>query len=196
MKTALPIALLSLTLGLAAGCAAPKPASKADLQAAPHTAITTEGLEPYTCGTVQRLHTFQGLFLASQPQAADFEQAKAGGVKTVVDLRKPTEDRGFDERTVVTTLGLRYVALPWNGADELTDAVFDAARSTFQEVQRPALVHCSSGNRVGPLWIAYRVLDQGADLEAAVAEARTIGMKTPEYETKARDYVARRRGQG
>lgn len=191
MKHVLSIALLSLTLG----CAGSRAAPEAKPTAEKHTAITTEALEPYTCGTVQRLHTIQGLFLASQPQAADFEQAKAGGVKTVVDLRKPSEDRGFDERSVVATLGLGYVAIPWNGADELTDAVFDQARAMFRDVQRPALIHCSSGNRIGPLWIAWRTLDQGTDLEAAVAEARTIGMKTADYEAKARDYVARQRAQ-
>lgn len=192
MKHVLSIALLSLSLGLPAACSGPHAAPSGEK----HTAITTEGLEPYTCGTVQRLHTFQGLFLASQPQAADFEQAKAGGVKSVVDLRKPSEDRGFDERSVVTALGLNYVAIPWNGAEELSDAVFDEARAMFRDVQRPALIHCSSGNRIGPLWIAWRTLDQGTDLEAAVAEARTIGMKTAEYEAKARDYVARKRAQG
>jgi len=35
-------------------------------------------------------------------------------------------------------------------------------------------------------------LDEGVALEAAVTEAKTIGLKTPEFETKARDYVARK----
>ena len=34
-------------------------------------------------------------------------------------------------------------------------------------------------------------LDGGLTLDEAAAEARTIGLKTAEYEAKARDYVAR-----
>jgi hypothetical protein len=52
-------------------------------------------------------------------------------------------------------------------------------------------LHCASANRVGAVWIPFRVLDQGIELEAAVAGAKAIGLETPEYEAKARDYVER-----
>jgi uncharacterized protein (TIGR01244 family) len=157
-----------------------------------HRAITTETLEPYTCGSVQRLHTLGGVFLASQPSADDFEQAKLGGVKTVINLRHPKEQTEFDERMVVEGLGLTYVSLPWSGHEELTDAIFDRSRELLKSAQRPILLHCASANRVGAVWLPHRVLDGGISIDAALAEARTIGLRTPEFEVKARDYIARR----
>jgi len=176
--------LAVLTLIVLAGCASSPPDTH-------HAAITTDQLEPYQCGTVQRLHTYKGVFLASQPAAADFEQAKLGGVKTVINLRHAEEIRDFDEAKVVTDLGLAYHNVPWNGPGELGDAQFDRVRELLRTAERPILLHCSSGNRVGPMWLAYRALDDGATVEQATREAKTVGMKSPDFEAKALDYVAR-----
>lgn len=156
-----------------------------------HTAITTEKLEPYQCGTVQRLHTYKGVFLASQPAVADFEQAKRGGVKTVINLRHASEIKDFDEQKVVTDLGLKYHNPAWDGPAELTDAKFDEVRNLLRTAERPILLHCSSANRVGAIWIAYRALDEGASLDDAVAEGKVVGIKSPDYERIAKDYVTR-----
>ncbi len=159
-----------------------------------HTAITTEGLEPYECGTITRLHTYQGVFLASKPQPADIEQAKKGGVKTVVNMMHPGEQAGFDERAFVTDLGLAYHNPAWNGADELSDATIDANLALIRGAERPMLVHCSSANRVGAIWYAYRAIDGGLSDADALAEARIVGLKSPDYERIIREYIARHRG--
>lgn len=167
----------------------------AGMAEAEHKAITTEKLEPYECGTITRLHTMGGVFLASQPNPSDFDQAQKGGVKSVINLRHHSENTEFDEPAVVADLGLNYYNLPWNGPDELTDEIFDRSRELLKTAERPILLHCSSANRVGTVWIPYRVLDQGADLETAVEEAKVIGLKSPDYEAKARDYVERHQGE-
>jgi hypothetical protein len=53
------------------------------------------------------------------------------------------------------------------------------------------LVHCFSAGRVGATWLAHRVLDDGLTVEAAVAEAKTIGLKKEDFIAKATDYVRR-----
>jgi uncharacterized protein (TIGR01244 family) len=179
-----PFPLLVL-LALVPACAAKPPAEPT------HRAITTETLEPYSCGSITRLHTLGGVYLASQPSADDLAQAKAGGIKTVINLRPASEQPDMDEPAIATGLGLTYVHLPWNGAEQLTDEVFARTRELLSSAERPILLHCASANRVGAVWIPWRVLDGGVELEAAVAEAKTIGLKTAEYEAKARDYVAR-----
>ena len=183
--------VLSLTLGLLttlSGCSATdEPAETAD-----YPAITTERLEPYECGTITRLHTLEGVFLASQPKPEDFEQAKNGGVRTVINLRHDQEIKEFDEQQVVTDLGLNYIALPWNGPDELTDSVFNQARELLNTAERPILLHCGSANRVGAVWLPWRALDGGLSYDEALAEAKTVGLKSPAYEEKARDYIKRR----
>lgn len=156
-----------------------------------HRAVTTDKLEPYTCGSVARLHTYQGIFLASQPAAEDFEQAKKGGIKTVINLRHPEENKKFNEMQVVLGQGLKYENPAWNGPEELTDAKFDEVRQLLNTAQRPILLHCASANRVGAHWLTYRVLDGGLSVEDALAEAKVVGLKSPDYEAKARDYIKR-----
>ncbi len=155
-----------------------------------HTAITTQGLEPYQCGSIQRLHTMQGVFLASQPSAEDLAQAKMGGVRTVINMRHDKELK-FDERNVVEGLELGYQNPAWNGPDELTDEIFAQYRTLLDQAERPILLHCGSGNRVGAVWLPWRVLNGGATVEEALAEAKTIGMRSPDYERLALDYIRR-----
>jgi len=164
---------------------------KAD--SAEHTAITTSKLEPYECGEITRLHTYNGVFLASQPTVTDFEQAKKGGVKTVINLRHASEIKDFDEKAVVEGLGLTYISIPWNGVDELTDQRLDEMRQALKTAERPILLHCSSANRVGAAWLAYRVLDEGLGVEAAREEARVVGLVSPAYEARTLDYIQERR---
>jgi len=169
----------------AAATPAPQPAPAA------HFAITTDALEPYECGTITTLHTLGGVFLASQPKPEDFAQAKKGGVKTVINLRHAAEITDFDEKQIVEAQGLTYINLPWNGPEELTDAIVDQSRALLKTAERPILLHCSSANRVGAVWIPYRVLDGGLSWDAALAEAKTVGLKSPDFEAKANDYIAR-----
>lgn len=160
----------------------------------PHGAFFSDALEPYECGTVARLHTQGGIFLASQPQPDDFAQAKMGGVKTVIDMRHAAEVKEFDERTVVTGLGLAYLNPAWNGPDELTDAILDRTREMLRTAERPLLIHCSSANRVGAVWYAWRALDDGVTIEQALSDAKTVGLKSPDYERIVRAYIERNRG--
>jgi protein tyrosine phosphatase (PTP) superfamily phosphohydrolase (DUF442 family) len=69
--------------------------------------------------------------------------------------------------------------------------VFVEARKQLKAAERPILLHCGSANRVGAVWLPYRVLDAGLAWDAALAEAKTIGLRTPALEAKAMDYVQR-----
>jgi uncharacterized protein (TIGR01244 family) len=152
--------------------------------------MAAEHLEPYTCGSIERLHTVGGVFLASQPGAKDFEQAASSGIKTVLDLRKPGELTTFDERATVEGLGMAYVNVPFSRPEELTDDVLDRAREVLSDPERkPILVHCASANRVGAVWLAHRVLDDGLAYEAALAEAKRVGLKAPPLEQRAKEYI-------
>jgi len=154
--------------------------------------MAAESLEPYECGEVTRLHTFEGVFLASQPGEADFEQASMGGIRTVINLRHDFEMPDMNEQAIVEGLGLNYVHVPWNGPDELTDEVLDSLRMQLNQAERPILMHCASANRVGAVWLAYRMLEGGVSADEAKAEAKVVGLKSPAYEAKTLDYVARR----
>ncbi len=159
---------------------------------APKTAPMVEGkLEPFECGEITSLYTMNGVFLASQPAEEDFRHAKEAGIKTIVNLRKAGELKEFDQDALMAELGFEYHHHGYRAPDELTDELFDTVRGYLNDQSKiPMLIHCSSGNRVGALWAAHRVLDHKIDLEDAVKEAKTIGMKLPGYETRLREYVA------
>jgi hypothetical protein len=54
-------------------------------------------------------------------------------------------------------------------------------------------MHCHSGNRVGAIWLAWRVLDGGLAWDKALDEAHEVGLKTPAFETRVKDYVERQK---
>lgn len=150
-------------------------------------------LEPAKCGSVKQLHAFDDIYLAGQPSEADFAEFKKRGVKAVLNLRTK-EEMDFDEAKAVKGLGLEYHHVPIAGPDALTDENFDKLRKLLNEKQqRPLLLHCASANRVGAVWLAHRVLDGGQTYEDALAEAKTVGLKSPQMEAKAKGYIAKQK---
>lgn len=147
-------------------------------------------LEPYSCGSVQRVHAFDEIYLASQPAADDFKLAKERGVRTVLNLRMPDELKDFDEPALVRELGMEYVSLPFQSPDSLTPKLLDSGRALLRDASRhPLLVHCHSANRVGAIWLAYRVMDGGLDYASALAEAKEVGLKSAPLEEKVKQYL-------
>ena len=144
-----------------------------------------------SCFQANVIHEFGGVFLAGQPTPEGFAEAQKAGVRTVVNLRAANE-LDWDEKATVVELGMQYVHVPVASADALTDDVFQQMRQLLKDkTKRPMLVHCFSAGRVGATWLAHRVLDDGLTVEAAVAEAKTIGLKKEDFIAKATDYVRR-----
>src|SRR5690606_4186192 len=57
----------------------------------------------------------------------------------------------FDEASAVHAAGLRYSNLPLAGASDLTRENVLAFDTLLAGAERPLLVHCASGNRVGAM---------------------------------------------
>jgi uncharacterized protein (TIGR01244 family) len=205
-RASISIAVASVTI-FACGCredpagssqppSSPAQAPESSGPAAPPPKVAApaaDRLAPTSCGAIARLHAFGDIWLASQPSPDDFEHAKKAGIRTVINQRPESEIKDFDERAVVTSLGLRYENPGWNGPKQFTDEIIEETLDLLRSVERPVMMHCASANRSGAIWIVYRVLDGGLDVDAAVAEAKTVGLRTPEYERIARDYVERHR---
>lgn len=149
-------------------------------------------LRPGRLGSTYKIHAFGDILLAGQPTLNDLNAAKAAGIKTVINLRLPQEMR-FDEAAAVRDLGMAYHNFPISGPETLTDKVFEDIRKLLNDKKkRGVLVHCASANRVGAVWLPYRVLDGGMSYEKALAEARQIGLRTPQYEPKAAAYIKKK----
>jgi uncharacterized protein (TIGR01244 family) len=123
------------------------------------------------------------LYTGGQPTAEQLQQAATAGITTVIDLRQPTEDRGFDETATAASLGLHYVRIPVGGAAGLTPAKVQALQAALAQANGPVLLHCASGNRVGAL-LALMKAQQGASTEQALQFGREAGMTSLEAQTR------------
>lgn len=129
-------------------------------------------------------HSAEGLYTAGQPTAEHLQQAAAAGITTIIDLRQPGEDRGFDETAATAALGLHYIRIPVAGAAGLTPGNVQALQIALAQANGPVLLHCASGNRVGAL-LALMKAQQGMPVEAALQLGRDAGMTSLEGPTRA-----------
>ncbi len=120
-----------------------------------------------------------------QPDAEVLSLARDAGFTTVVDLRTESEDRGIDEMSAVTALGMHYVSLPVSGADDVSFENAQALDEILANSDGPVLLHCASGNRVGALF-ALREKLAGATNEEALAAGKVAGLTRLEGAVKER----------
>lgn len=128
-----------------------------------------------------------GLHSGGQPTPADLAHLRDIGVRSVINLRAPAEDIGYDEAAEAARLGIAYDTLPISGGEDLTDdavarfgALLDAGRA-----RGDVLVHCASGNRVGAL-AALHAATNGATPADALALGRAAGLAALEPAIAAR----------
>jgi uncharacterized protein (TIGR01244 family) len=119
-----------------------------------------------------------GLHTGGQPTEAELGEFARQGVKTVIDLRGADEDRGYDEAAAAQRLGLRYEALPINGAGDLTAANAARLKQLLESGGNNVLLHCASGNRVGALLALMAQQQEGASREQALELGKAAGMKS------------------
>ena len=150
----------------------------------------TLAIESAELGQTLNVHRLGNLFLAGQFSEADLVQIREAGIQRVITLRTDGEI-DWDEQSAVEAAGIEFVAIPFRSPESLTDEVFDQIRAVLSQSDKSTLFHCGSANRVGGTWLPWRVLDQGVDLEVALAEARKIGLRTAFIEEKAIDYIER-----
>jgi protein tyrosine phosphatase (PTP) superfamily phosphohydrolase (DUF442 family) len=130
-----------------------------------------------------------GVLTAGQPSAAQLSQLALSGVKTVIDLRSPSEHREFDEPATVRDAGLNYRNIPVTPTT-LSEREFDEVRTLLRdENARPVLVHCGSANRVGALLIPYLMLDERRSRDDALRIARDVGLRSDDLARAALSYV-------
>jgi len=133
-------------------------------------------------------------FLLTQPDAGQLAGLKAAGVAVVINFRKPAEHPEYNEQSAAAETGLSYCNLAYFGAAEITDELLDSSRAAIKAADEKgdtAALHCRTGNRIGPGWAAYRVLDKSIPIEQAISEAKAMRMLDPLMESKTRDYIRR-----
>ena len=142
-------------------------------------------------GNTKNVHVLNNLYFAGQFQKDELETFKNKKITRVITLRTDQEI-DWDEQAAVEAADIEFIKIPFLAPESLTDEVFDQCRECLKDNSKTTLLHCGSANRVGGVWLPYRVLDEGVELETALKEARQIGLKAPFIEEKALDYIKRK----
>src|ERR1051325_11161856 len=126
-----------------------------------------------------------------QPKDSAYSKLAAEGFRAVLNLR--TESEGADlkhEQEEIEKAGLRYISIPFVSTEPKDDKVDQFIKAVKDNNNQPILIHCGSANRVGALWMIYRVVDQGWTEEKALDEAIRIGLTSQVLKTFAHEYIA------
>lgn len=127
------------------------------------------------------------VFFAGQPQESAWQRFADEGVAVVINLRNPSELESLDhdEAGAVTSLGMRYVNIPFS-SDTFSAADVDQLAAVLAETSEPVLIHCGSSNRVGGMWAAYLARERGLDLDVALERGKAAGMRSDSVMEAAR----------
>jgi uncharacterized protein (TIGR01244 family) len=137
-------------------------------------------------------HPQYQIYTAGQPTDEGFRQLATMGIKTVINVL-PEKECIPGETQIVTANGMKYITVPFNLNGFNKETILRFAQ-ILDQVEKPVLIHCSTGNHVGGMWFAYRVIAEKAPLWLALKEARQIGMK-PQLEDSLFDWVVKQSGQ-
>ena len=119
------------------------------------------------------------ILTAGQPNNNGYAQLQAMGVATVINVL-PEKECDPGEESMVIVNNMVYFKLPFDPENLQFESVQEFEK-LVKYVEKPLLIHCSTGNHVGGLWLSYRVLIEKASILTALQEARIIGMQ-PEME--------------
>ena len=112
-------------------------------------------------------------FIGPQPTEQDLQAAKQQGIKTVIDLRLPSEI-ATSNATLTTGQGLDYVNIPVNKEALSVDQVSELERALHDHAG-PFLLHCATGARAALLLSVSRARQRGWTSAQALDEAQRMG---------------------
>lgn len=121
--------------------------------------------QPVAATTLKNFHQLDAkVYRSAQPDAAGFAELKQRGIGTVLNLR----DNNSDDAETGSGLDLQRVEME---ADDITVPQLIVALRIIQQARGPVLIHCWHGSdRTGAVSAAYRIVVQGWEKEAAIAE--------------------------
>jgi uncharacterized protein (TIGR01244 family) len=114
-----------------------------------------------------------GIFIGPQPTGQDLNEARQQGVRTVIDMRMPSET-AIPNADLVRKNGLAYVNIPVNKA-ALSERQVDEISAALRQNEGPFLVHCATGARAALLLALSRAKQHGWTAERTFSEAEAMG---------------------
>ncbi|MEQ8465372.1 beta-lactamase hydrolase domain-containing protein [Coleofasciculus sp. E1-EBD-02] len=129
----------------------------------------------------------------NQVTPEQLQQAAQEGVKSVLNLRSPSEE-GFasDEQQQAEAAGLQYVNIPVK-PDALTEELASQVLQQIEELPKPAVIHCKSGLRSGMMALMYVATREGMTAEQAMDKGKSMGFdceKSPQMKDFFKNYIS------
>ena len=121
----------------------------------------------------------ENIYRGGQPSAEGWQKLAKLGIKTVIDLRRPTEHDTIEEERLVKAAGMRYVNVPMRGIWAPTEEQVSKVLALLNSKEAgPVFVHCKRGaDRTGTIIACYRMGRDGWNNEKAAKVAKSLGMR-------------------
>ena len=132
-----------------------------------------------------------------QPSSEAYAKAAMNGFRSVLTLRTPKD--GVDltrERLMIEQNKLRYFNLRYSTALPRHEQVDEFLKIARDPLNQPMLVNCAFAERVAPLMMMFRTIEQGWAEDRAVEEASRSGLSSIKLKQFARDYLANHKKPG
>ena len=131
---------------------------------------------------------------AGQPTDAAFSKLAANGFRSVLNLRTGSEGVDLDrQRRLAESAGMRYISIPVVSSSPRSEQVDEFIAAVKDAANHPMLIHCGSANRVGGMWMIYRVVEENWPEDKALEEAASIGLVSPALKSFAKEQIAKRK---
>jgi protein tyrosine phosphatase (PTP) superfamily phosphohydrolase (DUF442 family) len=126
-----------------------------------------------------------------QPSTSAYAKAAANGFRSVLTLRSAKDGVDLNrEGFMVEQNKMRYFNIAVTNTLPPRKQVDEFLRVVRDKANHPMLLNCGFAERVAPLMMIFRIVEQGWSEERAVEEASRSGIKKDPLKTFARDYLA------
>ena len=139
--------------------------------------VPLRAIEPEETGIVNATSPEPGILFGGQPTYDQLRKLAVADYKTVIDLRAPSEDRGYDEAAAAKEAGLTYVPIPVTDETLADPKTLDRFIEVFNQTEKPVLVHCAAGGRVAAVYYAWLVSEKKMSRADALAKAKEEGLR-------------------
>src|SRR5262245_948351 len=112
-------------------------------QTQPSSQATTQELPPIR----NFLRINQQFCTGGQPRLEHLAKLKSEGIKSIINLRQPSEHRADEESDMAKQLGLRYYNIPVEYRNPKDEQVTEFLKLTDDPQNRPAFIHCTAAIR-------------------------------------------------
>jgi hypothetical protein len=131
------------------------------------------------------------------PSSEAYSKAAMNGFRSILTLRSRKD--GVDltrERLTVEHNKLRYFNILYHAEFPQGGQVDEFLRLARDPLNQPMLVNCAFAERVAPLMMMFRIVEQGWSEDRAVEEAGRSGLESAKLRRFADNYLARQKKPG